>query len=208
MRSIGGYIRPGIHRRTDGQEDVTLLNTGRNALECLLRIRGYRVLFAPIYTCSVLREPIARCNVELRYYNIDKAFNPLLEAVLEAGDKTISALAARSIIGTCEYMGLPTQIILSSAPFNNQALARNERQWDLCRQTGSNCCVVPTGGSTLYDKEEFRNCGVELLYLKAALNPYPQGHMKSFVPSLSILDMLMWCGREEAKALLTGYSLA
>ena len=132
---------------------------------------------------------------------------PLLEAVLEAGDKTISALAARSIIGTCEYLGLPTEIIPSSAPFNNQALARNERLWDLCRQTGSNCCVVPMGGSALYDKEEFRTHGIDLLYLTAALNPYPQGHLKAFVPSLSILDMLMWCEKEEARALLAGYTL-
>lgn len=79
MRSVGGYICPGIHRHTVEQDDVTLLNTGRNALECLLRIRGYRVLHAPVYTCGVLREPIARCNVELRYYNIDSAFNPLLD---------------------------------------------------------------------------------------------------------------------------------
>lgn len=102
MRSIGGYIRPGIHRRTDGQEDVTLLNTGRNALECLLRIRGYRVLYAPIYTCGVLREPIARCNVELRYYNIDKAFNPLLD---------LQAIGPEEGVLYTNYFGLKDQTI-------------------------------------------------------------------------------------------------
>lgn len=79
MRSIGGYLCPGIHRDSTEQLGVTLLNTGRNALECLLRVRGYRVLHAPIYTCGVLREPIARCGVELKPYNIDVAFTALLD---------------------------------------------------------------------------------------------------------------------------------
>lgn len=89
MRSIGGYISPGLHREPSEEPGVVALNTGRNALECLLRLRSYRVLHVPRYTCGVLRQPLERGGVELRYYNIDSAFEPLLDADTIAGEEAL-----------------------------------------------------------------------------------------------------------------------
>lgn len=79
MNSIGGYISFGLHRSQPLKPGTIALNSGRNALECLLRIRGYRVLHAPAYTCGVLRRSIERAGVELRLYEIDNAMEPVID---------------------------------------------------------------------------------------------------------------------------------
>lgn len=79
MKAIGGYISPGLLRDVDLKPNTIRLNTGRNALECVLRLRRYRVLYVPRYTCGVLREPLKNLGIEPRYYDIDPAFEPLFD---------------------------------------------------------------------------------------------------------------------------------
>lgn len=89
MNSIGGYTTFGLHREKPLKPGAIALNTGRNALECLLRIRGYRVLHAPKYTCDVLRPSIDRAGVELRLYDIDATFEPLINASAIGGEEAL-----------------------------------------------------------------------------------------------------------------------
>lgn len=89
MNSIGGYISFGLHRSQPLKPGTIALNSGRNALECLLRIRRYRVLHAPRYTCDVLRPALERAGVELRLYNIDEAFEPLINTASIGGDEAL-----------------------------------------------------------------------------------------------------------------------
>lgn len=79
MNSIGGYISFGLHRSQPLKPGTIALNSGRNALECLLRIRGYRVLHAPAYTCGVLHRSMEQAGVELRFYEIDNAMEPVID---------------------------------------------------------------------------------------------------------------------------------
>ncbi len=89
MSSIGGYITFGLHREHPLKPGAIALNSGRNALECLLRIRGYRVLHAPAYTCGVLRRPIEKAGVELRLYEIDEFMEPQIDPASVGGEEAL-----------------------------------------------------------------------------------------------------------------------
>ena len=52
--------------------DAIALNTGRNCLEYVLRVRGYKKVYIPYYTCDVVLEPFHKLNVGYEYYHIDQ----------------------------------------------------------------------------------------------------------------------------------------
>lgn len=74
MKPIGGYFE--IADREQGvfiHKDGILLNTGRNALEWILRSIGkVKRVYIPSYTCDVVLEPLVRLEIPWTYYKIDK----------------------------------------------------------------------------------------------------------------------------------------
>lgn len=73
MKAIGGYFEladyeEGIFPHKDG----VLLNTGRNALEYILRnIEEVRNVYLPYYTCEVVLEPLKKLHIPWQYYHIN-----------------------------------------------------------------------------------------------------------------------------------------
>lgn len=73
MKAIGGYfeienIGVGIFPHSGG----ILLNTGRNALEYILRsISNIKRVYLPYYTCEVVLEPIKKLSIPYMFYHID-----------------------------------------------------------------------------------------------------------------------------------------
>ena len=77
MSAIGGYfeladlIEGGKFPHNDG----VLLNTGRNALEYILRSIGeVKRVYLPYYTCEVVLEPLKKLNIPYTYYHINTSF--------------------------------------------------------------------------------------------------------------------------------------
>lgn len=62
---IGGYFELELPKREEYHKNVLALNTGRNCLEYILRLRGYKKVFLPYYTCEVILEPFSKLNVDL-----------------------------------------------------------------------------------------------------------------------------------------------
>ncbi|HRH37964.1 MAG TPA: WbqC family protein [Flavobacteriales bacterium] len=136
-----------------------------------------------------------------------QAVMPLITEVLKAGHMNAADLAQASISAVLAYLGLPPIAYTTTAVFGNAHLTRNERLLDLCRIAGIQRCVVPKGGSQLYPKEEFAAQGVDLHYLVAGLPPYAQFGVTDFVPSLSIIDVLMWNDPATVRTMLDAYTL-
>lgn len=79
MKPLGGYL--GL-QLTKGQEFYPLLlklNTGRNALEYILKVRRYTLVHLPYYTCEVIMEPIRKLGIQFQYYTIDNHMDPVLD---------------------------------------------------------------------------------------------------------------------------------
>ena len=95
-KSIGGYFELELPQGKEYHSQAIALNTGRNALEYILRVRGYKRVYLPYYSCDVLLEPFAKLGIDYTFYPI----NASLEAVFQ------SSLNSDEAILYINYFGL------------------------------------------------------------------------------------------------------
>lgn len=74
MEAIGGYFSLELPQREEYHKDAIRLNTGRNCLEYILRVRGYKKVYVPYYTCEAVMEPINKLGIPYEFYHIDVHF--------------------------------------------------------------------------------------------------------------------------------------
>jgi hypothetical protein len=105
-------------------------------------------------------------------------------------------------------LGIKTTLRVSSQVEGGVSDLRNaDRVIDICKRTGAATYVNPPGGRDLYSSSAFRAHGLDLQFLQPRLSPYPQ-FGAAFVPSLSILDVMMFNSRDHIRSdLLGGYEL-
>lgn len=130
----------------------------------------------------------------------------LLEKVTGRRHDDIGEIAKASVAAVVDYLDLPVELVPTSRRYGNGDLKGEERVIDICRREGAERYINAPGGAALYDGERFRQAGVDLRFLAPALTPYPQG-VGEFVPALSILDVLMYNGREQARRLVENYDV-
>lgn len=71
MNPIGGYFELELQQRSEFHQEAIALNTGRNALEYILRVRGYRHVYLPYYSCEVILEPFKKLGIDYSFYHIN-----------------------------------------------------------------------------------------------------------------------------------------
>lgn len=71
MEAIGGYFSLELLQHEEYHKDAIRLNTGRNCLEYILRVRGYKKVYVPYYTCEAVMEPINKLGITYEFYHID-----------------------------------------------------------------------------------------------------------------------------------------
>ena len=76
----------------------------------------------------------------------------------------------------------------------------------ITKSLGSNEYVNVKSGENLYSKQEFANNNIDLKFLEFVETEYDQG-FKPFIPSLSILDVLMHNSKSDVKAMLMKFNL-
>jgi hypothetical protein len=72
MKPIGGYFELELPLRSEYHGEAIALNTGRNCLEYILRVRGYKRVFLPYYSCEVLLEPFNKLGIDYTFYHINE----------------------------------------------------------------------------------------------------------------------------------------
>jgi hypothetical protein len=96
-----------------------------------------------------------------------------------------------SIVRLCEYLGIQTQIVISSGIAIDHNLKSQDKVLALCQASGATTYINPIGGLELYSKEDFSASGVTLQFIKSRPFEYPQ-FGATFLPWLSIVDVLMF----------------
>lgn len=76
MKAIGGYFELADYGRgAFPHPNGLLLNTGRNALETILRQLGnIRSVYLPYYTCEAVFEPIDKLHIPRKFYTVNSLF--------------------------------------------------------------------------------------------------------------------------------------
>lgn len=82
MKEIGGYLEFEKLINNPYYKDVVELNTGRNALIYLMKIKEIDKLYIPYFLCDSIANTLERCSIKYEYYYIDKNFIPVFEKEL------------------------------------------------------------------------------------------------------------------------------
>jgi hypothetical protein len=122
------------------------------------------------------------------------------------GVERISMLAERTLILLCEQLGIGSRILRASSFALPDSLRGVERILKLCELRSARTYVNASGGTELYRAADFESRGIELRFVESRFREYPQ-FSGPFVPHLSILDVLMFNGREGTRALLKDWEL-
>ena len=136
------------------------------------------------------------------YYNL--VFSYIEEIIKTKG--SISDLVLKSVLWIKEYLGLNTEIILSSSIDKNNELKGQDKIIEIVKKLNGNHYINAIGGQELYNKEIFNNNGIKLNFIKTGEIKYKQFN-NEFVPNLSIIDVLMFNSPSEVKEMLNNYSL-
>ena len=147
-------------------------------------------------------------TVELAYKkasHFDEVF-PLISGIVNAEITHIYQLASLSILSIARYLGIQTVFVNSSSIYDNANLKAQERILDICLREKADHYINPSGGIEIYSRELFDRSGIRLNFLKTKPVSYKQFNAE-FVPSLSIVDVLMFNSKEAVNQLLGEYEL-
>lgn len=130
----------------------------------------------------------------------------LLEKIYNFDDKSLGAFMMNSFKVILDYLGIKTQLILSSTLNKDNNLRGKDKVKNICRLLNANTYYNAIGGLELYNKDEFKEAGVDLFFLKSELNQYTQFN-NEFVSGLSMIDILMFNSPIEINNMLNSYQL-
>lgn len=130
----------------------------------------------------------------------------LLKDICQCPDKKLGQFLFNSHIKICEYLGIDTELILSSSFEKHMELKGKDKVISICKQLGADEYINAIGGQELYDKKEFAENGIRLNFLHANLREYRQ-LKNEFVAGLSIIDIMMFNSKEEIKEMLNDFNL-
>jgi len=131
----------------------------------------------------------------------------LIEDVLMESERNLFTFLHGSIKKICQFLGISTNIIVSSTIDIDHSLQSQDKVIALCRSVDADVYINPIGGMQLYSRDIFAEAGVELKFLRSRLIEYPQFNAP-FIPWLSIIDLMMFNSAEELrKQISQGYEL-
>jgi hypothetical protein len=130
----------------------------------------------------------------------------LMESCLLQSQKNLATYLEVSLREACTFLDLGTEILLSSQIEKDNSLRGAEKVIAICRALGADTYINSIGGLQLYDRQQFKDAGLELRFIQTGRVSYPQLR-PDFVPNLSIIDLMMFNERQELRGLLQEYAL-
>lgn len=128
-----------------------------------------------------------------QHYRLHDNFTQGLELYREIsnhGSNNLVDVLRHGLACIADYLQLDTQIVASSDIVGLTKLRGTDRVKAICHAHGATHYINAIGGRALYDKDDFKNAGIELSFVGSQFPEYDQKR-PGFVPGLSILDMIL-----------------
>jgi len=152
----------------------------------------------------------------------------IIKNIMECPHETLHEFNCNSIQAICHSLDINTQLSISHPQYldfedglnlqynsyhdriNESAFNCHEKKTarivHICKEEKASIYHNAINGTKLYSKTDFINSGIELLFIET--NPFDYKQFNhSFAPNLSIIDVLMHCGKLKTKELLNAYRL-
>lgn len=153
------------------------------------------------------KEKILR-TIEMAYKKapyFDQVF-PIIVSVIKEESNLISRALINQFKLVCAYLGITTELIVSSELEKNNELHAQDKVLHICKILGATDYINAIGGQELYSHDDFQKHDINLWFLKTDLSPYTQ-FKNDFVPGLSMIDIMMFNSPTEIKEMLNKYEL-
>ncbi len=106
----------------------------------------------------------------------------------------------------CDHLDIATPKRLASSYHFDNLKPAQEKVLELCKLTSTNHYINAIGGQSLYQHQDFSDAGVKLSFLQPTIQTYSQ-FGSDFIAGLSILDVLMFNGKEKTAGMINNYKL-
>ena len=131
---------------------------------------------------------------------------PLIRGILQCPERNLALFTENALRCLCAYMNIRTPIYRGSSLGLPAKMEMQDRVIQITHRMDGELYLNPIGGMDLYCPARFRADGLLLRFLRMDDIAYPQ-LKHPFVPSLSIIDVLMFNSREALKDLLQCFSV-
>jgi hypothetical protein len=131
---------------------------------------------------------------------------PLIEMIVTAPRRNLFEYLYNSIQIVANYLGIHTSLIVSSTVDIDHRLKADRKVLAICNALGATRYINSIGGRQLYSPTAFAEHGVELKFIQPRAVSYRQ-FGEPFVPSLSIVDAMMFNSTQSMRAMLGEYDL-
>lgn len=132
----------------------------------------------------------------------------LIQSLFEKDFLLISDLSIQSVVQVMEFLGLDFNYKISSeiSP-ESQGMDKADRLIHIAHQLNCKTYINASGGKEIYTKDYFNKKDVDLFFIESQLRSYPQIKRETFMPHLSIIDILMNTPKDEVKKMFEEYKL-
>lgn len=133
-------------------------------------------------------------------------FFPVFKEIVQYDETDLVKYLKNSFVRVKEYLGLDTEILVSSEIEKDNSLKAEERIIEICKCLKTDVYINAIGGQALYHREHFEKNHMELKFIKMGEHEYKQ-YSDPFVPNLSFIDVLFFNDKDAVKQLLNKYEL-
>ncbi|QUI69742.1 hypothetical protein GSF13_08025 [Pseudoalteromonas sp. M8] len=130
----------------------------------------------------------------------------LVEEVLTSAERSVPYICQLSIQKVFVYLGLEKNYFISSHLDYDRNISAADKLIAISKKLECTHYINSPGGVELYQKDYFKERGIDLSFIKMNADEYTQAS-NEFVPYLSMIDVLMWNSKEQVKQLLDQYEL-
>ena len=131
---------------------------------------------------------------------------PIIVKMIMRKDLNIAQAIYESIKDITAYLNIKTELILSSTLVKDNHLKGKDKVIHICHLLDGTEYYNAIGGMELYNTSDFKKNGIDLKFLKMGDVCYRQFN-NEFIPSLSIIDVLMFNSIETVQKMLQEYKL-
>ncbi len=132
----------------------------------------------------------------------------LMREIFEFNSDSIVEINFHSLKLVCAYLEIATPIKIWSEMNMEIEKVKAPDEWalNICKAYYADTYYNPISGISFFDRTKYEQAGIKIKFLEPIPLTYNQ-RMNSFIPFLSIIDVMMFNTIEEIKKLLVKYTL-
>lgn len=130
----------------------------------------------------------------------------LISKICAYEDKNLARFIGNSLQLIANYLGIQTQFIYSSSLLKDNQQKAQDKVIAICEELKADVYINAIGGQELYSTDTFKSHNIDLKFIKSLPVQYKQ-FKGEFVPSLSIIDVMMFNSPEDIERMMDHYEL-